>query len=148
MRDSNTIGRIFEHVAATSRGEYHSRICYEPDRCAAYFRSWLQLCVVANRQSKRPQRIRNVSREPATMRCYDTGSLFVISTILGMAQPIIPPVLKIFFSCLRYARAVLHFQKGGIKCRHLSCSRAFDEFSCPPPQLTEWLQCPCLRTLQ
>lgn len=26
-------------------GEYHSRICYEPNRCAAYFRSWVQLCV-------------------------------------------------------------------------------------------------------
>jgi hypothetical protein len=55
-----------------------------------------------------------------------------LSTILGMAQPIIPPVLEIFS---RYARAVLHFQRG-IKCRDLSCSRAFDEFSTPHDGMT------------
>jgi hypothetical protein len=71
------------------------------------------------------------------MRCYDTGSPFVISTILGMAQPIIPPVLENFSStaCDMLEQYCIS-GKEELNAETYSCSRTFDEFSTPHDGMT------------
>lgn len=70
------------------------------------------------------------------MRCYDTGSPFVISTILEWLKPIIPPVLEIFSTACDMLEQYCISGKEESNAETYSCSRAFDEFSTPHDGMT------------